>query len=202
MASTRTRRTTLRTAALLAAGSLGGCQASAGFPTVSVSPEAVPVAYASVTPEVVRQPDARAPAKIRVTFTNTSDATRRIRFSGTPPFAGYFGDPLDGQTDQALLIPLHSTVHVETEIPGMPPPPTVIPESATDGCWQAEANISLEPVTVPRTLEPGASLVGEYALLARPDEGACPLDGRYHFDGQVFTAEHDAWGFTATVRRP
>lgn len=202
MPSRRSRRTLLRAAGSAVPLALSGCVGSldaADFPHLSVSNDDVPVEFADVSATVARQFDADAPAEIRVAFTNTAGEEREFGFSAAPPFSGLGGTHRDREAF-ALLVPLETEVHVAAAIEGLPSPTEVIPEKPTDeGCWLAEANLSADPVSVPRRLAPGETLAETYALLAAPvGESPCPLEGEYRFESNSYF-DGNRWGFSAIL---
>ncbi|WP_137285171.1 hypothetical protein [Halorussus salinisoli] len=201
MSSERSRRRALELAGTTLSLGLAGCTASVrstDYPTLRVSNEEVPADFADVSATVVRQFGHDAPAEIRIGFTNTTDAEREFSFSASPPFSGLAGRH-DDRDAFALLVPLESEVHVAAAIEGLPAPTEVIPDRPTDGCWQAKANLSADPVSVSRRLAPGETLAETYALLAAPvGEEPCPLSGEYRFESNSYFEER-LWGFSAIL---
>lgn len=183
------------------AASISGCSTTASprtlatettqaYPTVSIQPDSNALLSGRKLDARLQKRFSRDyPARIRISYQNTSLKARTIWFGDTPPFSDYWGDQIDGD-EMLLLIPdYRETVYIEG---GM----SSLSRASTEGCWQLRSAVWAGQSQRKRYLRPFETITEEYTLVGHPDNEACLPRGKFRFE-QTF--EEASWGFTVEL---
>jgi len=115
-----------------------------------------------LTAGFVVPPSESNPGRVWIGFENVTDERREFEFGPTPPFSNYWASS-DGHQRTLLLVPDDGRRF---------PYGDLIPDEPTDGQWVTKRHLGKPTGSVGGRLvelEPGESLIGEYALLVHPD---------------------------------
>lgn len=158
---------------------------AARYPSLTARADPSPHPSLAVTVSVVRVPDERGPARLRVTVENTGDRERTATFGAVPPFTKLWGEHVDG-AGGAVLVPLDH-----------PHKTAVIPASPANHAWRATGDVAVNATAVVKTLDPGDRLSRTYAVLADADSDRLHA-GAYRFKDERYVGD-EPWGFTVAV---
>lgn len=131
---------------------------------------------------VLQQFTADYPARVRFSFSNTTDRT----FFMSPKNLGPYRQDyviVDASTDSKLvfLLPSISLVKPDTQVRATPP------SEPLDGCWTLNAEFGVLPRTfIIGDMRPGETIAEDYTCYAHRDNEDCLRPGSYRF-----TEEHD-----------
>ncbi|NIC00539.1 hypothetical protein [Halobacterium sp. R2-5] len=124
-----------------------------------------PLEEVTMDARVTREFSVDHPARLEVSFTNTADEERTFVFGSLVPWDGLWGQH---QSADATML--------------LAPDDGVVPDGTSDDCWQATDGVALPEVMREETVDPGATVRGEFAVLAAHDSDQCHPHGTYRFE--------------------
>lgn len=188
---------------------LGGCIGSPLQPAEEYTPTSVAEVQGDEVPEsedvaleleLERNFSESAPARLSISFTNTSDRTRTFEFGGTPPFSSFHGTVVGGNAQMILVPDDLELVGIVSYDGGQAE--TVVPSQPIEGCWKAKNGIAGNDILVDRELNAGESIRMTYTVVAHHENDACLESGAYRFVSQNYFSDGSPWGLTVTVEKP
>lgn len=198
------------------AASIGGCigkSTDAGAPTTNndssktaqntMTVNGLRITNESLPDEVQVTAEARPlqsfstehPARISISFTNTSEKVREFKFGPTPPFSQYGGQLVNGDA-KLIIIPKNEKYlgYEGSEEQTESGESHFIPQSPDNGCWRSKREPIVMTVAKNIELASNESITMKYTVLAHPDNNPCIPKGRYRFKNANYV-DNDSWGF-------
>ncbi|WP_336359380.1 hypothetical protein [Haladaptatus sp. ZSTT2] len=164
------------------------------FSTVAATGNQVPATQeVSITVEVVDQFSVQTPARIQITFQNTSERSREFLLGPDVPFG-----PLTGTSEIGAQLHAISDTRYYDSI--MPPQPL-------DGCWKLAGEYGIPDRGVIWQANPHEEQTQTYVLLNEPKNERCLSSGVYRFEGtwgeRYSTGRDDyfSWEFEVSLDR-